>query len=160
MKIQINGIKRKLFMEAVLASAIIITVIFIGNKVYENYLLSQKKFDIPKIENINYIYFTGNKLFVCTLTDQNRIAEIMESLSCAKATNIEYGETSARLEYEVLISYIDENGEMMLDSFDVIVHKKKYYISPFPYNEVWQIDEELYELLLNTIIDIQSGKIS
>ncbi len=56
MKIQINGIKRKLFMEAVLASAIIITVIFIGNKVYENYLLSQKKIDIPKIENINLNY--------------------------------------------------------------------------------------------------------
>ena len=65
MKIQINGIKRKLFMEAVLASAIIITVIFIGNKVYENYLLSQKKLIYPKSKIlIIYILLATNCLSV------------------------------------------------------------------------------------------------
>lgn len=162
MKMHLNETYKKKFV-TILTIAIIIAVIFVANKCYENYLLLQKKLDLPNIESVyemslRDLAFTSR---TWKLTDQDRIARIMESLSCAKATNKTYEEIAASLEYDVFIYYVDENGEKTFTYYEVYKYKKSYYIiSPLLYQEVWQIDEELDKLLLDTVIDIQSGKIS
>ena len=125
---------------------------------YEKYLLSQKNLDLAYVENVYKMQFWGG--WNAELTDEEYINRIMKLLPNAKATNMNRYEDLGGQDYTVYIYYTDENGDNEVESFEVIRDKKKYYIEPFYTGEVWQIDEDLYQLLFETTIKLRAGELN
>ena len=144
--------------------ASLVVIVILGNKLHEKILLSQKRLDLPDSENVYKIYFMHGAQWYAELTDTEYITQIMESLSNARATNItNYYDIALGIQYTGIIYYLDENGESQSKSFDVSRENKKYYIYfveyGWPEGEVWQIDEELHQLLFETTIKLRAGEL-
>ena len=154
---------RKKIVGSLLTIAIISTVIFVANKCYENYLLSQKKLDVTHISDVYEIiisYYGFGGVGGGILTDKTSIEEIMNFLPNVKATNeyINMHQISVA-EYQVVIKYYDNDGEEEGYSFSVIERNGKHYLVPFLENELWQMDDEFYNYLNETVVKVVSGEL-
>ena len=151
---------RKKIVGSLLTIAIISTVIFVANKCYENYLLSQKKLDVTHISDVYLIKFEYYGVGGGILTDKTSIEEIMNFLPSVKATN-EYINMHqiSEVKYHVVIKYYDNDGEEEGYSFGVINRNGKHYLVPFLENELWQMDDEFYNYLNETVVKVVSGEL-
>ena len=84
----------------------------------------------------------------------------MNFLPNVKATNeyINMHQISVA-EYQVVIKYYDNDGEEEGYSFSVIERNGKHYLVPFLENELWQMDDEFYNYLNETVVKVVSGEL-
>lgn len=132
--------------------------------IYANYTLSQKQLDLPNNESVYEIDFWAGSQWNAELSDKETILKIMELLPDARATNLFntlHKETKVSApNYYVYIRYYNSGMEEECMYFGVINHKGKYYIEFVSDDYIWQIDDELYQLLFETTMKLRAGELN
>ena len=160
MKMHLNRTHIRNISIGVILTVLIVIIIIAGSKCYEKYTLSQKRLDLSYMSNVYKIKFDYYGRWGGVLTDKKCIEDIMNYLSNVKATNEYSGiEHSVEVKYQVVIKYYDNEGEEEGYSFGVIERNGKHYLVPLLENELWQMDDEFYNYLNETVVKVVSGEL-
>lgn len=148
--------RAKIILKIIVTILVSVTLVFFGKRCYKNYLLAQKILALPNTEDVYEIQFARGGQWSFTLTDEKYIKNILELLPEASATD----KTIIQIEdYTVYIRYINENGEKDGIYYNVITRDNNHFVYHFYEEGLWQINDDLYSLMNETILKLSNGEL-